>query len=325
MIGPATVPRWAAIAAIAPGVLLFSRDRVGGAAWAIPAALLLISGASLLWAPDALTGADDLARLAVLGVVFALGASTPDLRQVWVGLALGVSASAALAIAQVFGFDGVFQAVPPAGLFVNKNFLAEAGMVAIVASIGLGLVWAIPGAAVAAALGSSTAVVGALSVVLAIALFDRGRKVLAFSTVTAVVTVAAALFVLGTPGAAARLDIWADALFDPRWLGHGLGAFSATLPWVGYAHSEPIQLVHELGALSAPFFAVAFFALGAKHDAPVEWHVLVALCAVSLFSFPLHLPLTAFAFALAAGRCVGARAPLRLRDPFVGAFAHARA
>lgn len=315
LVGAGFAPRWSALAVGAPFCLLWAEGRDehapdGRQGLLLLLVLVLLSGASasLLWTPDPLTGLNELAHLLILATVFYLGVAAEDLAPAWDGLALGVTGSAALAVAQVLGWEGLPQVAVPGGLFVNKNFLAEAGMVALVAMMASGRWWLVPGPVVAVALTTSRAVLGALVLTAALA-FMRRVPQLSWLLLVLVSLATVLAFALPVPSAEQRIDFWVSALSDLRWLGHGLGSFQVAYPLIEFAHSEPVQLTYELGVLGVPVVALLIYALGGAHE--VEWYVLASVALVGLLSFPLHLPVTGFAAALAAGHLVGGR--LRVR------------
>jgi hypothetical protein len=107
-------------------------------------------------------------------------------------------------------------------------------------------------------------------------------------------------------------SIWTAAIADLHLFGNGLGSFAADFGRAEYAHNEPLHFVYELGVLALPILALALYLMNrTKYDDAL---VLVAILAISLFSFPLHMPVTGFAAALAAGGI--ARRGYLVRDSF---------
>jgi hypothetical protein len=310
VIDPAMAPRWAVLAVFAPIVLLLIADRIPAPLGGAGAAVLVMIAATLQWTPAYFDGVDELTHLLILATVFCIGAAAQDLRAAWAGLALGVTVSAALAIAQVAGYTGIEQVVVPAGLFMNKNLLAEAGLVALIPAVMSGAWLLAIGPAIAVLLGASKAVCLALVIVLIIALWQRSPRV-ARAGVGLLALTALGWLALGDYSSVTnRLPHWQTALSDPVLLGHGLGAFADVHPLSQYAHSEYLQLVYEFGLLAiAPAALLAYILNGADHEA--ERLVVLAILVVGLFAFPLRMPLTGFAFALAAGHLAAGRAGLR--------------
>ena len=122
--------------------------------------------------------------------------------------------------------------------------------------------------------------------------------------------------------------LWLDA---PLW-GHGLGGFDyyysdfqeKHIPWLGAhtllhpasvyagaAHNEILQVLCELGLMGLVFiFGIATCLRW--NDDPISraarWTVIISLT-LSMVSFPLHNPMTAFIFAVALGICCARRSP----------------
>lgn len=301
--------RWAILAVGVPLILILLGRDIAPFPWLV-GAVVLCAAASLSWTVDAPSGFDETVHLAILAAAFWLGTSLSNATHLWNGLGVGVAVSSAIALAQwSIGWDAIPQAVEPGGLFANKNFLAEAALVALIPALfartRLGLLIA-AAALIAIALGSSKAVYAGLAVAVAFALAPRSPR-LAWALIGALSLAAlSAFWAFPILSATSRLDMWLPALADLRLVGHGVGAFSANWPGAEYAHSDPVQLLYEFGLLAAIPLIIFWQAMEAWSGEP-EGYILVAIATVSLVSFPLHLPLTAFAAALAAGRLVGAR------------------
>lgn len=318
LLGAATTPRWAALAILIPLCLLFVpsyRFREDISAWMF--ACLFAAGASLFWTSDVYRGTDMFIHLIILAGAFCLGAAVKDISPVWTGFAWGIVISSGLAIAQVFGYEGIAQAdgSGPAGLFMNRNAFAEAAAVALIACL-VHRRWLLAGLVTPAILlPLSRAVFGALAVVWAIALWkDRPRVCYA---ILALVVLLAGIALYGNPE---RTDVWLTAGAGLSWFGHGLGSFAPAFPVMEFAHDEPLQYAYELGLLAVPFAALALYAIGSGTAEP-ERSIVITVMAVGIFAFPLHLPATAFAFSLAAGHLVGCWDTLR-DDVFSGGVAY---
>lgn len=306
IVDGATAFRWALVAAGVALALMHptSEERPSFAWIGLPLAGVL---ASLAWTPDVLTGADEALHLAILGAAFALGASVASPAPAWRGIELGVALCLPVVVLQFLGFDLLPQYGVPSGLFGNKNMMAEAALVALVTASAIGA-WGFAAAAgLVVALTFSKAVIIGAAVALAVATW-RKSPARAAAIVAVVFLGLVAVLLSGSGSLDARLAIWEPAAADLRVFGHGIGAFSATYPQAEYAHNELLHYAYELGVLAVPGLAVFAFALGGSGP---ERLVLVALGVVGLFSFPLHMPLTGFAAALAAGHLVRGRLLLR--------------
>lgn len=320
-LAPGLAGRWAVLAVLLPVALLMTprTDRTGWfAAWTV-AFVVGIAAASLSWTTDFLGGFDELVHLSIIALAFWLGANTLNAKSLWRGSCWGVAVSAALVFMQLAGYDGVQQSVAPAGLFMNKNVAGEAGLVALVAALANGWwVFAAIFAAMVFATGSK-AVLGALVLVVAFWLLPRAPRVAKwmFVGLAAMIVLAFAGY---APSAGVRLDIWADAFAGLSFFGNGIGSFGAAFPAALFAHSEPLHVLYELGApWTFAVVALAVFSVW-RRDAGTELEqaIVIGIGAVSLLSFPLHMPFTAFAAAFATGYVLGARGLLRDGEPSGG-------
>lgn len=329
---PAASPRWAAIAVLTPAcmLLLERRARPGAPWWCY--AWLPAAAVAALWAPSALDAADELVHLVILAGVFYLGAALDDARAAWTGFAAGCVLSAAIGIAQALGLEPVpvaFEGHAAAGLFMNKNPHGEAQMVALVVAAAAGW-WVLAACAAVGVIAAwSKAVFGALALVAALWLMPR-RRTAAYAILVVTALAAAAAFAVYGSGAE-RLALWRFVLENFTPFGWGLASFDAYLVTPSgvqralHAHSEPLHLAHELGLLALPFVALFFYCMGVRtDDTRHERLALAGLAGVSLLAFPFHMPATAFAAALAAGRLAGTRRRLRLGELERGAALHAR-
>lgn len=321
-LAPGLAGRWALLAVLVPLCLLLAprSDRTGWFwAW-IAAAMIGIAAFSLSWTPDFLGGIDELVHLAIIVLAFWLGANVSNISAMWRGTCWGVAISAAFVFLQLAGYDGVQQAVSPAGLFMNKNVAGEAAMVTLIVAVSRRWwVFAAISAAMSLATGSR-AVLGALVLILAYWIAPRAPRLAGVLGALVVAAVVIA-FSGAVPSAGVRLDIWAAALASASPWGNGIGSFAADFPLAMFAHSEPLHAIYELG-LPWTFAAAVLFAVSVwRRDASVEGEqsVVVAVGAVSLLSFPLHMPFTAFAVAVATGHVLGARGLLCDREHARGA------
>lgn len=308
IVNVSTAPRWAVLATLIPICLLLGRREAARAGWWIT--IFLACALTLAWTPDALDAVDNLVHVAILLAAFHLGATTKSLRPVWGGIEIGICFCAGFVLLQLLGWEGLPQTVKPGGLFMNKNMMAEAAMVAAITALIAGSFITLAAATFVLAATFSKAAIGATLVACALWLAPKYPRI-ARGMIAAIVLALVAFFAFGWPSAVVRMELWKEMLGNLALFGHGLGSFSVARPDAFFAHSEPLQLVYELGLLALPILAVLIYALG-EHEHQTERLVLVAVVATSTLSFPLHLPLTAFAAALAAGHLVGARDRVRL-------------
>jgi len=106
-----------------------------------------------------------------------------------------------------------------------------------------------------------------------------------------------------------RFDLWADTYQGFKLFGNGIGSFEITYPWDAthidtilarprFAHNDLLQLIFEFGIGSLFILFMIFNIL--KINRP-ERIILYAIGIISLFTFPLHVPVLAFIAALVAG------------------------
>ncbi len=316
-------PRWIALSLFIP--LFFLRaDFKWTTAHSFGTAWLALAGLSLLWTPSLLDGILIWWHFILLGLVFCVGSSL-DERQIkscvlW--FAAGMVLNGFLAVAQFQGFEGIKQTVIPAGTFANKNFLAEAALVAFVGCLVLRR-WILAGFLLPALiLPFSKGVLVALGVILIFWIWQRSRL---GAGLIAVCLVAGVSFYLISPDAGRgslsdRLAFYPNTVamvLDKPW-GQGIGAYWSVYPLYhdafvettddGYrfdsrprtAHNDLLTLTSETGILG--FLLLSGFVIVTLWRSKNELqYVVLAFLAQGVFNFPLYLPTAAFLAALCAG------------------------
>ncbi len=312
----ALAPRWAAIAVGVPLVSALDLRFASAELLWLWGSGLTLAAVSLFWSMDPLGGGLDLYHLALIGLVMLAARQLSNIDRTMAGIGWGLAISAGLCLFQIFGLSPVDQAAAPAGLFVNRDILAEAAAPVFVWAL-LTRRWAL-------------AIWLVIPLVLSgsrIALLATGAGIFTISTakirITAYAVVGCLLsaFVISLdPGkvatAWARIGIWGSALGMISPFGAGLGSFAGVHPGYEYAHSDLLQIVAELGMGAVPFIAIAIVLVRAS------WRVHPALRAAAatlgtecIVSFPLHLPTTAFLAGILAGGMVRCGIGLRLDEP----------
>lgn len=310
----ATAPRWAVLSIGMTALLCgVARCRMSPAHY-LGLAFMLYAWATIAWSDQPLSSIGYAWQLTALAAAFVVAAEIPDVAwgRVWDALAIGVSLSAPVAIAQVFGWDGV-QAVsqpPYVGLFLSKAFLAQAGAIALIPAL-LRRRWLLAvGPAICIALPmarESLVVAGVCLVVWAWPRVARAGR-LRMGCLWALIAAALAFDLLNPwreASAMNRVVMSHVALANLSWFGHGADSFGDTYTLFEYVHNEFIQFAYDFGLGSLLLWGAVVYALGAKLE--TERLVLVALLVMCGFTFPLHMPLTALAFALVTGRLAGYR------------------
>jgi hypothetical protein len=296
--------------------------------------LLGLAGMGTLWAlwtliaasPNRAIGGYELSHFLILGLAFVAGAGLKSLDGVMTGLALGIGVSAAVCVAQLFGYDGVDQRMGsvPAGLFYNREMLAEFAAPVVV--------WAIlrrRSVGVAASVLIPLLVCQSRLAVLAVACgllygwrASMGRKLVALISVAGVG--AASIFWLGEwkmVTAATRIGEWLMAIRNLTPFGLGLGWFRGhTFPDPSSAHSEPLQLMVEMGIGSIFWLAIPAVIWWRGAGGRVERAVFLAICVEAALSFTLHQPAAGFVAAVGAGFMARRRARVRMGEPEFGSM-----
>ena len=267
---------------------------------------LIYASLSWLWYPH---GTLDLLRLFALASVFIWGYTLKNLKNVVIGLSVGLSVSAIIAIFQYFGYSVVFQATPkPSGLFVNQNVFSEiTGMILLLLVI-YKMWWFLP-TTVPGLLVSSRATVIGLGFTFVIWVWSKSK-----SFAILIILMALLAFILITDfehfdSVYERFDIWQDTISGFTLFGHGVGSFIYDYPTYAIhhdimttrpfeAHNDILQLIFEFGIGAIPLILMVGILLKTNdiHKYPLIFFVIVGQ-----LGFPLHMPVTAFMAAIVAG------------------------
>ena len=335
-LDPANGPKWMLLSVAVPALFVFHRRQTWTPAHTLGALWFAWAALTLFWTPAPLDGANALWKLGLILVLFALGTglSAAAVNRCFAAFALGIGLNGALALAQVFGFDRIPQVSAPSGLFANRNYLAEAGVMALaclpfIRPRWLALTLAVP-VALATFIPKSRGAALAVGILVFAALWRQSRYWAVF--VAAVALNGLLLWTGGKPleylaedfSVQQRLLLWRETIDALTWLGHGIGSywaafhvFGASVPTTTFSfvvgpdnpHNDVLLLLSDLG-LGAVFpLALAAWVWRAADDRFRYPLLAFALC--GLVAFPLLNPGTAAVAALLAGGAVGARARLR--------------
>lgn len=299
-----TIPAgWAAMSALLPAATLWRGGTFSPlhlllslfCAWACVSALF-VDGPNALWR---------LWQLALFALAFHLGSTLTSLRPIWIGLAIGGSISSAVAAGQwiwpslpVMGFS----IIAPAGLHYNPIMqgMILSVIAVVLASEGLWL-WTlplIPGIVLAQSRG-------AFFVLIAGTILCKVKQPL-LMVCFGLATILYATF-QWSPHDIERMQIWSATFHNLSWLGSGPGSFTDL--WLALpdhilhpenVHNDFLQLLYEHGIGAIPFLALCAATLTAQDER--SFSPAAAIAIFSGFTFPLYTPITAFAFALCAGR-----------------------
>ncbi len=293
-------------------------------------ALLSWAAITLLWSACPQDGLDALLKLMFMAGIFLIGGALPSLRPVYAGLALGLTINSGIAIAQWYGWDGLFaEGYPkiltlgyPAGLFVIQNYLAEPAALVLVALVINRMWWFIPGILPSVILPGARGALAAIAAAFVAWLWTKSR--FAAVALVAIGLTMGTMTVIQNPGSSVieRAQIWRGTVQGMTLLGNGLGSFATLFPGHTpemnnylsrplHAHNDFLEMVYELG----PGILLYVALLGVLLLGPLgaEKLVLIGFLVEGFFAFTLHFPVPAALAALAAGRLCRDRQPLRWR------------
>jgi hypothetical protein len=321
--GGAYSPRWALIAlGCAAGIWYVKIPASTFAHWC-GAALIAFGAVSILWSSSAYDGINELLKFCFLGVVFLLVQQLPSMRPVYVGLAIGIAVNSAIVTAQYFGWQFVPQYIVPGGLFGNKNYVAEAAAMVLLALIYERMWWHIPAVLPATFLPSAKGAIAGLIAGLVLWVWTRSRLA-AVALMLCGLVAGGILYQRGYDGTATteRMLFYKSTIAGMTWHGNGLGSFFTHFPSHSpeinflvsrpiHAHNDILEMVYELGPGALFYLAFISFLMCGPFGA--EKLMLICFLMEGCFAFPLHLPATAFMASLAAGRlCLDRSAVRRL-------------
>jgi hypothetical protein len=314
---PAMSPKWIALSVLSCGLLLYRNERIPfTAGHLVGAALLGWAALSVTWSQVPLYSLNGFWQAAILpAVCFCLGSQSPSLRPLFLGAGLGVAASSAVAIGQLVGWIDWQTINIPSGLFLNKNFMAEAVALVLIWLIAEQVWWLAVPVMPAIALADARGALLALGVGLALELWRRPSWLIGGLLVADMVLFGAGMATHSSATTTERLDIWANASDGIDVFGSGIGSYgfvSGQILTDGHpmhAHNDYLELVYELGVIGAALATLFAWELwGPLNSARL---VLVVFAVEACFAFPAHLPATMAIAALAAGHAVRDRVVVR--------------
>ncbi len=307
----ANTPRWVLLSLLVPAawrVQTWIPAHIAGAVF------IALAAASLLWTPVPIEGLQPLWQFILLGAVFCIGVELENMEPIFVGAAWGLSVSSAVALFQH----------EPTGLFLNKNFMAEA---AVLVAVGLMVYkrWEmLPMLMPAIFLPLSRGALLALAVAGVLRWRAGGAGIRSTAWLVATIFVAFVVLLIEQPNGASlgeRWVIWSYTANHLSWFGHGLGSFYIDFPSFqdggfarrfDHAHNDLLELAYEFGVLAVPLLLVWLAAMWQHSQVRL---VLIAFTVEGCFGFPLFLPVTGALAALVAGHLCGDRYRVRMAVP----------
>ncbi len=278
---------------------------------------ILYSILSISWANSIYSSVLGLWYLSIWAMSFWLGSSTRDLTSLWKGLAIGLSASSAVALGQFWGFTLAPTLIYSyAGLLYNTNIQGACIALVLIACLSHRLWWYTPLLWIGLALSESRGAIGLVAIYLLIRYVHW--------LVALALVVAGTFYVTGfvSLSDALRLKIWIVAIHGLSWFGWGPDSFNDVfaviydhlrdrndLTHLEFVHNDYLQLWFEYGLGALLPFAIYLGAL-TQHHSPT-WPVFLAFALLGLFFFPLYAPIPAFIGAVAAGNLLRGVDPIR--------------
>ena len=333
LVSAAVAPRWSLLAIGLPAISWLDPRRLSTAALVGLSFGITHAALTVIAMPAGsgrLTGTLELYHLLIFGAAILAGAGLSSLDGVMKGAGAGMAICSGIAIAQMFGWDGITQAAVPAALFFNRDILAETAAILVVWGLFRPVYWVAAAGAVPLALCQSRTALLMFGVPFAWWLLRKAPR----NTIPALLLLGLGLggvalwFSIG-PGKIAsvseRLMAWSECLHRLSAWGYGLGSFTEAFPRMEYAHSDILQAASELGLGTLFFVAPFVVAFRGRSDTEAEPLALIAGTVCLAVAFPLHMPASTLLIGLLVGFLARRREPLRMarheRRDFVGAVA----
>ena len=317
MWSPAVAPKFVALSIYAPALLLYRQQPIPfTGAHLAGCGLIAWATLSLFWSWVPLYSLNALWLAMILpAICFCLGSQTPQLRPLFIGAGLGLALSSAVSVGQLAGWIDWPTINIPSGLFLNKNFMAEAAALVLIWLIAERVWWLAVPVMPAIALAGARGALLALGVGLALELWRRPSWLIGGLLMADMVLFGAGMVHHTAASTAERFDIWQESVDDLGFLGLGIGSYGfmphQMLPdgHTLHAHNDMLELVYELGMIGLGLGALFVWELrGPLNSARL---VLIVFAVEACFAFPSHLPATMALAALAAGHAVRDRALVR--------------
>lgn len=310
IIGASISTGWLLLLIICPILLFYCEVRLS---WGF--AFICYATISLAWTEVLNIAWFHLLQLMVLGLVFVIGQNIKDLTAIFKGLALGLGVSAVVCLFQWYGFHSIYSlSNAPAGLFINPNIFSEVSAIILVSLVVLKLWWWIPVTLPGLIVVHSRAAYVGLGVGLLFAVWKYNRYY-ALALVALVGLLGSYLYWgrFNIDPIQERINLWADTVQGFKFFGNGVGSYEALFPYYAthidtelarprYAHNDLLQIMFEFGIGSILFLMALFNVFKTRKPEVV---IILTIGAISLFTYPLHIPVPAFIAFLVAGFITG--------------------
>ena len=314
---PAMTPKWVALSVVASALLLYRQEPIPFTrAHLLGCVFIGWAALSVLWSPQPLYSLNGLWQIVLLpSICFCLGSQQRSLRPLFIGAGIGLAGSSAISIGQLAGWIDWPSINIPSGLFLNKNFMAEAAALVLIWLIAERVWWLAILVAPALALAGARGALLALGIGLALELRRHPSWLMGGLLAADMVLFGMGMATHSSATTAERLDIWQELANSLGFLGSGIGSYGF-MPHsmqpdgaLMHAHNDYLELVYELGAVGAAL--AALFAWELRGPLTSARLVLIVFAVEACFAFPSHLPATLAIAALVAGHAVRDRAVVR--------------
>lgn len=308
IIGASVVSGWLFLLLIIP--FLLSTIRITSVN-ILGTLFLIYATLSLIWTKNINIAFFIYLQIIILCAVFCLASSLNSIKWIIVGLSIGLLPSDLLAFIKYFwNYDFVFALQGNvAGLFVNKNIFCEVSALLFVILVVYKLYWYIPFTLPGIIFVQSRGALLGLFVGMSIWLFKVNRTSFYIFCIVAVTLAGLNIEKFSTVSVIERFDLWGDTINGLTFKGNGVGSFEILYPYYAtyidtslsrprFAHNDLLQLIFEFG-IGSIFVLIAIYKLIKKNN--VENIILYSLGTMAMFSYPLHIPVTAFIGFLVAG------------------------
>lgn len=309
IIGASIPTGWLFLFIVAPILFLYCDVKFG-----LGFIFIVYAVISLSWTENLNIAWFHLLQLIVLGCVFCIGQNLKEeqLTAIFKGLALGLGLASIIAVLQYFKYNtGIYTlGNSSAGLFINPNIYSELSAIILISLVVLKLWWWIPVTLPGLILVQSRTAYIALAVGLFIWAWKFNRQ-LALILLCLVGSFGGYLYwgSFSLTSITERFDIWKDTIQGFKFFGNGVGSYEILFPYYAthidteiarprFAHNDLLNIVFEFGIASILFLMVLFNAFKNRKSEVV---ILISVCVVSLFTYPMHIPTPAFIGFLVAG------------------------
>ena len=315
--GVSVLTGWPYLAAILP-IFLFWKSAWTPIHWLLLGFIAYVL-LSLAWTDNIYDGVGGASQWVILGLAFHYGCISNRPRSLYLGICVGLSVSVAIAIAQSFGWNGVYAdgdyRSNVTGLFVNSTVFGTILALSLVAAIFSRIWWYVPIGGLGLFMSGARAAGAAAALSVLLGIWNYSRWLALICLVPATLFCVAVW--LNKPSGevetslARRSAYWADTAENLTPIGHGVGSFFQLYPDFAkrtdvvkarpeHAYSDILELIFEFGLGTLLLWGALILAW----EIPLETErsLLLAFLLVSLTYFPLAIPPAAFLVAFATGQ-----------------------